>query len=371
MRIALLAGYNVIHTVRWANSLCERGHEVHLFTLHREGDKLDPRVIKVIFPFSPPSGYYLNLPFVCFYLRKIKPDLINAHYASGYGTLGRLSGFHPYVLSVWGSDVYDFPNHSTRNRNLVVKNLMSADMVCSTSHVMARHTKKLCPSLGDISITPFGIDVAQFYPRDNPIDKETITIGTVKRLEQMYGVDILIRAFSAMRDNLLKKKPELAERLRLLIVGGGSQRDYLVTLATKLGIKKVTCFEGAVLYHDVPFFLHKIDVYAALSRFESFGVAILEASSCGIPVVVSDADGPCEVVKNYETGLIVPREDVEASAEALEKLVLDNELRVQLGIGGRRHVVSNYSWEQSVDILENSFRSVLKVSRSIHNSYRM
>ena len=196
MKIAFLAGYNVIHTVRWVNSLCERGHDVHLLSLHRKGDKLDPRVKKIHFPFSPPAGYYLNAPFVRAYLRKIKPDLINAHYASGYGTLGRLSGFHPYILSVWGSDVYDFPNYSARNRKLVMKNLLAADMVCSTSHAMAKVTKELCPDLTDIHITPFGVDTRKFIPDPLPEKVDHITIGTVKRIEGKYGVDILIRAFA-------------------------------------------------------------------------------------------------------------------------------------------------------------------------------
>ncbi len=360
MKIVFLAGYNVIHTVRWVNSLCERGHDVHLLSLHRKGDQLDPRVKKVLLPFPPPLGYYLNVPFVRSYLKKIQPDLLNAHYASGYGTLGRLTGFHPYILSVWGSDVYDFPNHSDRNRNLVVKNLCCADLICSTSRVMAKHTKKLCPALGEVYITPFGIDVKKFSPQDNITDTKNITIGTVKRLEEMYGVDLLLRSFATLREDLYEIDSALSERLRLLIVGGGTQIDALRVQARTLKIDEVTSFKGTVANHDVPSYLHKIDIYAALSRFESFGVAILEASSCGLPVVVSDADGPREVVKDYETGIIVPREAVQSSADALKKLVLDNRLAVQFGAEGRRHVVRNYGWNQSVDILENAYRQVIK-----------
>lgn len=362
MRIAFLAGSNAIHTVRWVNSLCERGHEIHLLSLHREGDKIDPRVKKVTFPFPAVSGYYLNIPFVRAYLHKIKPDLLNAHYASGYGTLGRLSGFHPYVLSVWGSDVYDFPNQSARNRNLVVKNLSSADRVCSTSHAMARVTKILCPSLDCISITPFGVDVRKFKPDVQPRKMNIITVGTVKRLENKYGIDILIRSFAIMRESIKRRTPELAEMLRLLIVGEGSDKEDLIKLAADIGVGDITRFEGAVPYADVPVFLKKMDVYAAFSRLnsESFGVAIIEASACGIPVVVSDVDGPCEVVKNEETGFIVHREDVTASAAALEKLVMNSVLRSRLGAAGRAHVVENYDWGKSVDIMENVYKSVVR-----------
>ncbi len=359
MKIVLLSGYNAIHTVRWANSLCERGHEVHLFSLHPRGDKLDPRVKKVILPFPPPLGYYLNAPFLWYALRRIKPDLINAHYASGYGTLGRLCGFHPFLLSVWGSDVYDFPHYSKRNLKLIVKNLQSAELICSTSHAMARVTKALCPDLREIAVTPFGVDTTKFKPAPSSNKKETITIGTVKKLRNKYGIDILIRSFAAMRESIQKKDLELYSRLRLMIVGEGADKETLVELTAKLGVSDVTRFVGAIPYADVPEYLNNIDVYAALSRLdsESFGVAIIEASACGLPVVVSDADGPSEVVVHGKTGIIVPRENVEESAMALEKLVMNSGLRTQLGTSGRSHVVDTYDWEKSVDIMENVYKN--------------
>ncbi len=362
MKIVFLAGYNVIHTVRWVNSLCERGHEVHLLSLHRKGDTIDPRVKKIIFPFPPVAGYYLNMPFIRYYLRKIKPDLVNAHYASGYGTLGRLSGFHPYILSVWGSDVYDFPHHSAGNRRLVVKNLMSADMVCSTSHAMAKVTRNLCPRQKKISITPFGVDIIKFKPDSKQGSNTTLTVGTVKQLKNKYGIDILIRSFAVMRRKIKDKHPELSEMLRLLIVGEGPDKDSLIELAEENGVGEVTRFEGAIPHAEVPSFLNKLDIYAALSRLdsESFGVAILEASACGLPVVVSDVDGPSEVVNTDETGIIVPREDVMASADALKKLVMNNRLRDRLGAAGRTHVVRNYDWEKSVDLMESIYKGVVR-----------
>ena len=72
-----------------------------------------------------------------------------------------------------------------------------------------------------------------------------------------------------------------------MIVGEGADRQALVELATDLGIGDVTQFVGAIPYAEVPECLNNIDIYAALSRLdsESFGVAIIEASACGLPVV--------------------------------------------------------------------------------------
>ncbi|RJX18233.1 MAG: glycosyltransferase family 4 protein [Desulforudis sp.] len=367
MKIAFLANHNVIHTVRWANSMALRGHEVTVYSLHRHlQDGLAPGVKKIQLPFPPNWGYYANMPYLRFCLRKFKPDILNAHYASGYGTLGRLSGFHPYVLSVWGSDVYDFPGQSPLKHKLLIKNLSSADLICSTSRAMAVQTRKVCPTLDEIAITPFGVDTVKFCPARREAGS-TIIIGTVKKLEYKYGIDTLIRAFAHLRDTLRQRRSDQAERLRLLIVGGGSDDAALRRLAREADVDKVTSFRGVAPHDQIPAYLNEMDIYVALSRLdsESFGVAILEASACGLPVVVSDADGPAEVVLDNETGLIVPRENVSAAAAALERLVLDVDLREQLGRSGRIHVEAKYTWGHCVDIMENAFRQKAKGQRPL------
>jgi glycosyltransferase involved in cell wall biosynthesis len=89
-------------------------------------------------------------------------------------------------------------------------------------------------------------------------------------------------------------------------------------------------------------------------------VAVLEASACGLPVVVSDAGGLPEVVLNGETGFVVKREDPAATAYALLQLVTDDALRQRMGRAGRDHVVRKYEWSDSVDRMEEVYAKVLK-----------
>ena len=79
---------------------------------------------------------------------------------------------------------------------------------------------------------------------------------------------------------------------------------------------------------------------------------IREQSACALPVVVSDAGGLPEVVRDGETGLVVPRNDVSALQAALERLVLDSALRARLGRAGRLHVEREYEWGRCVDVME-------------------
>lgn len=360
MRVAFLAKRHSIHTVRWVNTLAARGHEVHLISSIHDGEKLHEQVRFHPLPFPPPAGFFLNALALRRLLKDIQPEILNTHFASGYGTLARLSGFHPNVLSVWGSDVYDFPRKSVFHSWLIRRNLKHADWVSSTSHAMANQAQTLY-SPKNLSVVPFGIDTDAFKPTLSESTDNTITIGTVKTLAPKYGIDTLLRAFAQLRNTLGTDNPEMAAQLRLLIVGGGVDELPLKQLARDLGVENETHFSGYVPHQEVTAHLQRLDIYVALSRLdsESFGVAVLEASACGLPVVVSNVGGLPEVVEDGHTGIVVPRDNASAAASALAILVTDEQLRTRMGQAGRLHVEQHYTWKASVDLMEAVYRKTL------------
>jgi glycosyltransferase involved in cell wall biosynthesis len=368
MKLAFLAGQNSIHTVRWVNAMIEKVSELHLLTMHQPNDPIDRRVKIHQLPYKAPHGYFLNLKHLKKILANLQPDLLHVHYASGYGTLGRLSGYHPLMLSVWGSDVYDFPATSFLHRALVAANLRQADWVCSTSEVMAKQTQSICPELPNLSITPFGIDIEKFSPVPKLRDKNYLTVGTVKRLAPKYGIDILLHAFARARTIATIDRPEIANKLRLMIVGDGSQKKELESLARQLKIDKITNFVGAIPHEQVPHYLNQMDIYVAASRLdsESFGVAVLEASACGLPVVVSDAGGLPEVVDNRVTGYIAPKENVEATAKAILQLIQNDRDRVLMGLAGRKLVGDRYVWQDNVELMRQIYEKVVNSLKDSH-----
>jgi glycosyltransferase involved in cell wall biosynthesis len=366
MKVALLAAANDIHTARWANGLVSRGIEVHLFSIHASKHVLDERVSFHKLPFGAPPGYFLSTFSLKKILSKIKPDILNAHFAFGYGLLGRLSCFKPFLLSVYGRDVYDYPHISFIHKKIVYDNLRSATALGSTSKAMAVETEKTFEH-EQVFITPFGIDVEKFKPKskvlENPPDQ--IIIGTVKKLTSKYGIDVLIKAFNELITSVQNNSPETVGKLKLVIAGKGPDKQKLEKLVHKLGLDNKVTFLGFIDHAKVPDLLNTFDVYVALSRddSESFGVAILEANSCGVPVVVTDADGPYEVTIEGETGFIVPKENVELAADALEKLVLNKNLRQRMGEEGRKHVLKNYSWERSLDIMIEAYNETIQLHK--------
>ena len=358
MKIAIIGNGNAIHTQRWVSGLKDRRHEVHLITAHVRETAFRHDLIHVL-PFRPPWGYYLNARCLRALLDRLRADIVHVHYASGYGTLMRVCGYRPYVLSVWGSDVFEYPNRSRLCLRRIQKNVRSAACICSTSQIMARRVQAICLEVASVEITPFGIDSTLFKPSNNGQRQSEVVVGTVKRLEVICGIDILLRAFAAAREQLADSDPELSRNLRLRIVGEGSCEKALKNLARQLKIDPVTNFVGPVPNQEVPRELRQIDVFVAASRFDSFGVAVIEASGCGLPVIVSNKGGLPEVVVDRKTGLIVPGEDVLQTAGAIVELAKNPESRAAMGAAGRRFVKDTYEWSVSLDIMEGVYRKYL------------
>ncbi len=342
LKIAMLAPGSSVHTLRWANAFAARGHTVHLVTQHQPLPGVDTAVKIHHLPHWSGLGYLLNGPRLKRLLNEIRPDVVNAHYASGYGTLARSVGKVPLVLNVWGSDVYDFPARSALHRRWLLANMRHASRIVSTSRAMAIRVSELLPNGPVAKVVPFGVDTELFKPA--PIrGNGPMTVGTVKSLAPAYGIDRLIRTFTHLM-------PTYANTgLRLRIVGDGPKRNELMRLAADLGVADHMAMVGAVPHAQVPDELHKLDVYVALSRSESFGVAVIEASACGLPVVVSDAGGLPEVVRDGVTGFVVPGGDPETAALRIGQLLQDATLRGNMGRAGRAHVLEQYGWNTCVD----------------------
>lgn len=368
MKVLLLSDAYSIHTIKWAKSLSKKGIEIAIFSLNYNENEGNPyqhnNNIKVYYCVDKnakkrSSGFakisYLKaLPRLKQVIKEFKPDIVHAHYASSYGLLGALSGFNPYIISVWGSDVFDFPNISFLHKMVIKYNLSKADKILSTSKVMAIETNKYTDK--EIVVTPFGIDLDKFKPLkvNSLFDKNDIVIGTVKTLEEKYGIEYLIKAFAIVKDKH-KYFP-----LKLLIVGAGSLSTALKKLTYDLGIEKDTVFTGKIAHELVPFYDNMLSVSVSVSNSESFGVAVIEASACGKPVVVSDVGGLPEVVKDGITGIVVPPRNPEKTAEAIEKLVLDDSMRKQMGATGREHVAKFYDWNKNVEQMVDIYRGMIK-----------
>lgn len=350
MRICLLAPATSIHTQRWARALAERGYEVRILSLHRAAEPLlDLDVEYLPRPTGTKVDYFLALPVVRRRVERWRPDIVHAHYATSYGLLGVWVRFHPWVLSVWGSDLLDFPKFSPLHRALVRYILEKPDQILATSPILAQAVRDLARTAPAVEIIPFGVDIEKFTPRPNRSVTNGVTIGVVKTLEPKYGIEYLIRAFAILRARF--------PNVSLVVVGGGRLRRHLEELSRSLGVPNHITFSGSVPHERVVDYLHTFDIFVVPSVLDSetFGVAAVEAAACGLPVVASNVGGLPGVVRDGVTGFLVPPRNPQALADTLERLIRNPNLRTRMGQAGRDMVLEQYRWEKCVDRQEEVY----------------
>lgn len=360
MKILLLSDLNSIHTKKWVEAISLEGFELFVFGLTPAKDEFYENFSNVQIGSAHQENLrsrslfsklsYLNqVKKIKEFYRSFKPDLVHAHYASSYGLLGSYLKHKPYLISMWGSDIFEFPKQSILNRMLLRRNLKKADFLFSTSHSMAKEAKFYTNK--DINIVPFGVDVSLFSPHASQLKNEFV-IGIVKTLELNYGIQFLIEAFSLLH----KEFPD--RNIKLVIAGSGSQEKALKNQVRSLKLSDKVEFRGYIPNAEVPACFNEMDVAVISSLEESFGVAAVEAGSCGIPVVATAVGGLPEVVIDGHTGLICEPANPKDLSMKLTTLLLDDEFRQTLGKNARTHVLENYDWNQNSSLMISYYNAI-------------
>lgn len=364
MKVVILSDAQSVHTKRWVLSLKESGIDVVLYSIKPAiDDYFERNNVKShyfdLFTYKENDSLFdsfLKHREAVRDLKRVlsveKPDILHSHFLTSYSLIAALSGYKPLVVSVWGSDIYDFPRRSLIN-GLSVKYILSrADAILSTSKVMAIETGKYTSK--KIYITPFGVDTSLFRKTYLANKSDCFTIGTVKTLSYKYGIDVLIKAFKIVCDR------NCSLNLNLKIVGEGTDMDKLKDLAFRLGISDKVKFVGFVPNSEVYKMYNSFDIAVFLSFEESFGVSAVEAMSCECPVVVSDAEGFTEIVEDGVTGFVVPRFDENGAAIAIQQYIDDRSLIGTMGKAARERVIDLYDWKNNVDTMISIYHTVLK-----------
>jgi len=359
MKICYLGDANSIHTKKLCCFFRDKGYDVSVISLNDgeiEGVKVYSMAMKIENQGNSIAKvrYLRNIIKIKKLVREINPDILHAHYATSYGLLGSLVNYKPYIISVWGSDVYDFPKKSFIHEKLLKYNLKKADLILSTSKVMADETKKYIDK--DILITPFGVDIDKFKINNiNKTVEDGLVIGTIKTLEEKYGIEYLIKAFQIVKN----RNKNL--NIKLKIAGKGSKESDLKKLCKELNIENYVEFLGFVNPNDVPNIFNSFDiaVFPSILDSESFGVAAVEAEACGVPVIVSDVGGLMESTKPNYSSFVTKRKDSNDLANKLEKLLLDDELRKSMGMNARKYVEDNYNYIDNFDYINDIYLDLL------------
>jgi glycosyltransferase involved in cell wall biosynthesis len=353
-RIFLLADISSSHTQKWAIGLALQGFSVGLFSLHKSSDQWHKNYPSISVLYAPAKSRNVNflfnklkylfvLPKLKKALRIFKPDILHAHYASSYGLLGALSKFSPFVLSMWGSDVFDFPKKSIFHRFVLKYNLKCADRLLVTSFALKKELQHYTAKTAQV--IAFGVDTDIFCPKEvKPKDQRDCThIGLIKSLEEQYGISTVLNAIKIVKERLP------AEDFKLYLIGGGNLK-YYKCLVDSLKLNEQVIFTGKVPFKKTPYYHNLLDIFLNVSSAdESFGVAVIEAMACEKPVIVSDAPGLLEITNNdAKLAFVITKNDVFELSNRIIELILSPELRTSMGKAARKHVINNYDFKSSI-----------------------
>jgi phosphatidylinositol alpha-1,6-mannosyltransferase len=250
-------------------------------------------------------------------------------------------------------------HHSALARKTARALLGSAAAVVANSQWTREQAQKVLRELGldplaeQVKLVPLGTDPEQFRPG---LDAREVRaryrlngdpwVITVARLETYKGIDMALKAVAECRRG--------GFAVNYLVVGAGKQKKTYQKLAEELDIAAAVRFVGNVPDPDLPLLLNAATAYIGVSRradgtrVEGFGVALAEASACGLPVIAGQAGGLAEAVRDGETGLVVDPDDPAAVAAALKRLLEDQLLARRLGQGGRKAIETFYNWDRVI-----------------------
>ncbi|MGE0354202.1 MAG: glycosyltransferase family 4 protein [Gemmatimonadales bacterium] len=263
----------------------------------------------------------------------------------------------PYGIIVHGTDllILQHQAHQSRLKRRVARSLiLPASVVVANSRYTRDLSLTVFRELGadrdpaSVRVVPLGTDPEHFRPGvDTSAVRSRYGLGegrwvlTVARLAVHKGIDTALEAIALLAEEF----PDL----RYAVVGAGGGHGQLVQLAGKLGVEDRVRFLTRVPDQDLPALYNLAEVYLGLSRqaesmVEGFGISLVEASACAVPVIGGRSGGIPDTIREGETGLLVEPGNAAAAATAVRQLLADPALARRLGAGGRRAVETYFNW---------------------------
>jgi D-inositol-3-phosphate glycosyltransferase len=250
--------------------------------------------------------------------------------------------------------------------------LETYDCVVATSPQEQDDLRQLVSKSGNTQVIPCGTDVDNFQIMSKPVSRQTLNIDLqdkvilyVGRFDRRKGIETLVRAVGQIYAQCDDASLDL-DRLRLVIVGGsdpnqsdGQERLRIEELVAELGITEQTDFVGMVGHDRLPLYYSAADVCVVPSHYEPFGLVAIEAMACGTPVVASAVGGLNFTVVAEETGLLVPAQDVDGFARAIERTLVDRLWAQKARKKSAQRVLTYFSWSGVAQQLSDLYKELL------------
>jgi glycosyltransferase involved in cell wall biosynthesis len=277
-------------------------------------------------------------------LKNKKPDILHTHLfgADLYGLLAGRMAKIPYIISTEHNLNF---SESLLRRFIKKKLAPKMDKIIAVSDAVKEYLHKEGVNTDHVKVVYNGIDASRFIPKDVGDDSRGFIIGSIGRLTLQKDYKTLIEAMVILKD----------EKISCLLAGKGSEKKNLEKLVEKNNLLNKFMFLGVV--DAVPEFLGKLDMFVLPSRWEGFGLVILEAGASKLPVVASDVDGIKEIIRNNHNGLLFKAGDAGDLAKKIKELISNKEKRERLAKELYKNTKDNFSIDKMVKKYEKIYLS--------------
>ena len=369
MKICYLGNAESIHTQRWVQYFADQGHQVHLISknpcdllkgvtqhylkrLHESNEN-------EVGAFSA-LNLFVIIPQVKSIIKKVAPDILHSHFVLDYGSYGAISGFHPFVISAWGSDVLESPKRSKSLRALTRYALKGADLITCDGENSKEAMIHLGIPDGRIKIISHGIDTNRFHPgrRNEPLRGKLGLSGhpsaiSTRHLKPVYDVGSFIKAMPSV----LKDIPDA----KFIIAGDGSEKESLMKLAGSLGVSSNVIFTGIIKHEELPRYIASSDVYVSTSISDGgIAVSTLEAMASGFAPVVTDVGDNRKWIKDGENGFVVPAGDSKMLAERIIYLLRNKDILRRFGAANRSIVEERADYYKEMEKMGRIYEDLVR-----------
>ena len=355
-------------------AICEhslrRGDAVHYFS------PVPPReeVPGIVYHYSPAGrrsrlGTLQNVLRLRRVIREVRPDLLHAHNVSGYGWMAALSGFSPLLLHAYGGDV--LPEQMTgarRHQRWLSRHAVrrAAGIVVTGRHMVRAVAENFGIEEGKIRVIPRGVDLGRFrpFPRERRgelrrafgIPEDAFVVLSPRYLfDSVYNIDVILEAFAA----LTERHPEIL----LLQMHRHAEEDpayrSVTALMARLGIEGGARLVPMVPSGSMADLYNLADLCVSVPSSDGFPVTVLEASACGVPLVVSRLAFTDEWFEEGKNGLVVPPGDAPALAGAVEALFSDRRRAKAFATHNQAKVRAEADGERCMDRLRDLYRELI------------
>jgi D-inositol-3-phosphate glycosyltransferase len=364
---------------RFAVGQAQHGHHVEVFTAAADGESPDPGGA-IVHRFDPPFAIG-NAPLIPAIARLRGFDVLHLHYPFIFGVelllgsrLGR-GGRDAAVLVHYKNELIGEgarrPLFAAYERIWPPLLVRQADRVCVLSEDHAdsvpylRSLRRRRPER--VVEMPNGVDTEAFAPGPDAsglraslgLGEDAVVVAFVATLDRAHyfkRLDVAIEALARAGD----------ERLHLIVAGDGELRPEFEAQARAAGLGDRVRFLGRIPHARLPDVLRASDLFLLTTQPpESFGIVLIEAMACGLPVIATEYPGVRAVVDESANGLLVPRRDAEAVGSAIRRLAeAGPEERRRLGEAGRAKCERLWSWPRLLDRMDDAYRGAIETRRT-------